>query len=410
VSQRFSEALRRIYPQVLAKTLARSRCLADAEDAVQDALAAALERWPSSGVPDSPEAWLLTVATHRLYDQHRSVRRHGALEQLADMSPWLRIALGEAEIAHGWKDDLLRLLFACCHPALEPGEGAALTLSTVVGLSVRELAAAFAVAPRSMEQRLTRARQRLRERGDGEGVGPGQAHERLDAVLRALYLLFNEGYWSTDDQAPIRADLCRLATGLARSLHEAFPGEPEVQGLLALFLLHDARRSARLSSGGQPVPLPEQDRTCWDQAAIASAAALLQAALARGRPGPLQIEAAISATHCRASSAEQTDWPEIAALYALLEVHKPTPAVRANRAFAAARAWGPAAGLALLEAAGDGLAHVDLVRGALLQELGALAPAREALLRAVAQARNAHERAAIGARLEQIDLATRRET
>jgi RNA polymerase sigma-70 factor (ECF subfamily) len=401
-------SLRRLYPRLLAKTLARTSSLPDAEDAVQDALAAALERWPRDGAPDSPEAWLLTVATRRFYDQTRRNKRQDALERLAAASPWVRPALGEPALAHGWQDELLRLLFACCHSALDPGEGAALTLSTVLGLSVRELAAAFAVAPRSMEQRLTRARQRLRERGDGEVVEP---ERRLDAVLRALYLLFNEGYWSTDEAVPIRADLCRLAMDLARSLHGAFPHEPEALGLLALMLLHDARREARLDSSGQPVPLPEQDRSRWDPQRILQATSLLEQALAQHRPGPLQIEAAISAVHCRAASPEQTDWPEIATLYALLEEHKPTPAVRTNRAFAAGRAWGPAVGLALLETAGlDAYPYVHLVRGALLQELGEPQAAREALLRAQALARNPHERASIEARLEQIDLALRRET
>ena len=267
-----AEEIRRVYPRVLAKTLALTRSLPDAEDAVHDAIERALESWPDGGRPDSAEAWLLTVAANCYRDRLRRVqreRRHeDAVATLAAMSPWVRIALGEPEIARGWKDELLGLLFACCHPALDAGESAALALSTVIGLSTDEIARAFVVAPRSMEQRLTRARQRLRERGDCEGAAPEDARERIEAVLRTLHLLFNEGYWSGDSEAPIRADLCRLAIGLGRSLMTTFPDVPEVGGLLALLLLHDARRGARLDEHGTPIPLPDQDRSRWDRAGI----------------------------------------------------------------------------------------------------------------------------------------------
>lgn len=196
------------------------------------------------------------------------------------LSPWARIAVAEPEVLRGFKDELLRLVFACCHPALEDGESAALALATVVGLSNDEIARAFVVAPRSMEQRLTRARKRLREKGDAFGTPPERGLARLPAVLRAIHLLFNEGYWSGEDEAPIRADLCRLAIGLARSLVETYPREAEAAGLLALLLLHDARRDARLDENGNLVPLPDQDRTRWDQAAITHATALLERALA----------------------------------------------------------------------------------------------------------------------------------
>jgi len=296
----------------------------------------------------------------------------------------------------------LRLLFACCHPALDPGESAALALATVLGLSVGEVAAAFVVAPRSMEQRLARARQRLRERGDYEGAAPERARDRVESVLRVTHLLFNEGYWSSRDEAPVRADLCRLAVGLARALHEAFPSESEAAGLLALVLLHEARRGARLDAKGEPVPLPEQDRARWDREGIALATALLERTLAQGRPGALQIEAAIAAVHCRARRADETNWAEIAALYALLESYRPAPAVRVNRAFAVARAAGPDAGLALLDEDGGsraaGYPYAHLVRGALLGELGRVEEARASLALAAAHARNPHERAQIHAR------------
>jgi RNA polymerase sigma-70 factor (ECF subfamily) len=410
-----AQVLRRLYPRVLAKTLARTKALPDAEDAVQDAIERALRAWPVTGAPDSPEAWLVTVAANahrdRLRRTERATRHEDALERLAGMSPWARIALGEAEVARGWKDELLRLLFACCHPALDDGESAALALATVVGLSTSEIAAAFVVAPRSMEQRLTRARLRLRARGDYEGTSPERGHERMGAVLRAIHLLFNEGYWSTSHDAPIRAELCRLALGLARSLFEAYPHAPEVAGLLALLVLHDARRGARLDERGEPVPLPEQDRGRWDHEAIERATALLEHALHAGEPGPFQTEAAIAAVHCRAAAADATDWGEIAALYALLEGFRPTPAVRVNRAVAVGRASGPAAGLALLEVQ-DGIdasryPYVHLVRGALLGELGRLDAARQALEQAEAQARNGHEAEQIRGRIAR--LGSRRE-
>jgi RNA polymerase sigma-70 factor, ECF subfamily len=413
-----AEELRRLYPRVIAKTLAFTRSLPDAEDAVQDATERALRSWPEEGKPVSPEAWLVTVAANSHRDRIRRTLREArnvdAVACLARMSPWVRIAMGEHEIARVWKDDLLRLLFACCHPALEPGESAGLALATVVGLSVDEIARAFLVAPRTMEQRLTRARRRLRERGHYEETPPQEAVGRLDAVLCVIHLLFNEGYWSGDDDAPIRGELCRLAIGLARSLHEAFPDQPEVVGLLALLLLHDARRGARMSEHGEPIALPDQDRRRWDGPGIAAATALLERALAEQRPGPFQIEAAISAVHCHAPIAEETDWREIASLYALLESHRPTPAVRVNRAFAVSRAVGAAAGLDLLDHGAAGEAadypYAHLVRGTLLEELGRAEEARASLCKAMACARNAHESVQIKARLDRLELdATRRE-
>jgi RNA polymerase sigma-70 factor (ECF subfamily) len=219
VAETPADTLRRLYPRVLAKTLGVARNLPDAEDAVQEAIARALATWPEQGRPEVPEAWLVTVAHNAFRDRARRAARENlhedAIEALAQMSPWVRIAVSEPEIARGWKDELLRLLFACCHPGLEVGESAALALATIVGLSTKEIAAAFVVAPRTMEQRLTRARQRLRERGDPDGADPDRSLDRLDAVLQAIVLLFNEGYWSSDGEAPIRAELCRLAIGLA---------------------------------------------------------------------------------------------------------------------------------------------------------------------------------------------------
>jgi RNA polymerase sigma-70 factor (ECF subfamily) len=398
--------LRVLYPRVLARALAYTHRLPDAEDAVQDAIVRALYTWPLTGKPESAEAWLVSVATNSHRDRLRRGKREechaGAIAALAEMSPWVRGAIASTEVARGWKDDLLRLIFACCHPALEVGESAALALATVLGLSSTEIAQAFAIAPRSMDQRLTRARRRLREAGDYEVPYPERARERLGAVLTSVWLLFNEGYWSSDDEAPIRGDLCRLAIGLGRSLREAFPSEPEALGLLALMLLHEARRPARTDASGAPVPLPDQDRSRWDREAIAEGTALLEGALNAGAPGPFQIEAAISATHCRARTAVDTDWNQIAELYALLEGSRPSAGVRINRAFAVARAHGAGAGLALLDESVSGYPYADLVRGALLEELGRDADAIAALERAATAARNAHEARQVRERIASI--------
>lgn len=404
-----ADAIRSVYPSVLGKLLGFTGALVDAEDAVHDAIERALSSWTAAKMPDSPEAWLVTVAQNAHRDRQRRARRtesHGdAVDVLAQLSPWARIAVAEPEVLRGFKDELLRLLFACCHPALEEGESAALALATVVGLSNDEIARAFVVAPRSMEQRLSRARKRLREKGDVEGTTPERGLARLPAVLRAIHLLFNEGYWSGDGEAPIRADLCRLAIGLARSVVETYPKEAEAGGLLALLLLHDARRDARLDAHGAPVPLPDQDRTRWDQGAIARATALLDRALAAGAPGPFQTEAAIAAVHARARSADATEWEEIAALYALLEGFRPTPGVRVNRAFALGRARGPRAGLELLARLDIDAAaypYVHLVRGALLADAGDGEGASRSLREAVRVARSEPERAQIERRISRL--------
>jgi RNA polymerase sigma-70 factor, ECF subfamily len=412
MSDPIADVLRSAYPKVLANTLAFTRSLPDAEDAVQEAIVRALETWSERGRPDSAEAWLITVARNAHRDRARRAAREELtgepLEVLARMSPWVRVAIGEPEIVRSWKDDLLRLLFACCDPSLESGESAALALSTMIGLSTREVAAAFVVAPRSMEQRLARARRRLKARGSVDDArAPEAMRDRLDAVMTTVFLLFNEGYWSTNEEHPIRVELCRLAIGLGNSLAELYPAESEVAGLVALMKLHDARRDARFSPHGTPIPLPEQDRRRWDYQAIRGAVALLDRALSAKRPGPFQIEAAISAVHCRAASADLTEWGEIADLYTLLESIRPTPAVRVNRAFAVGRADGPQAGLALLDAGGglevSSYPYMHLVRGALLEELGRHDEARNELARARDGARNAAERDQIERRMSALD-------
>lgn len=408
-SSAHADAIRAVYPNVLGKLLGFTGALVDAEDAVHDAIERALSSWTTSSLPDSPEAWLVTVAQNAHRDRQRRARRAenqgDAVALLAQQSPWARIAIAEPEVLRGFKDELLRLLFACCHPALEDGESAALALATVVGLSNDEVARAFVALPRTMEQRLSRARKRLREKGDALGTTPERGLARLPAVLRTIHLLFNEGYWSGEDETPIRADLCRLAIGLARSVTLTYPEEHEAAGLLALLLLHDARRDARLDESGNPVPLPAQDRTRWDQSAIASATALLDRALAACSPGPFQTEAAIAAVHSRAHSADATEWEEIASLYALLEDFRPTPAVRVNRAFALGKAKSPEDGLALLARADIDAAaypYVHLVRGALLADAGDGEAASRSLREAARCARNEQEHRQIEARISKL--------
>lgn len=405
-----AEAIRRAHPRVLAKLLAVTGTLADAEDAAQEAACRALSAWPSSGLPDAPEAWLVTVAHNAHRDRRRRDRRTEVvgeggevLDALAVGSPFARLVLPDERTGRGFDDELLRLLFACCHPALEDGESAALALATLLGLSTDEIARAFVAAPRAIEQRLARARKRLRERGDVEGTTPERGLARLPAVLRTVHLLFNEGYWSASDEAPIRADLCALSLSLARSLAAAFPREPEPLGLVALLVFHEARRPTRLDGEGRPVALPDQDRTAWDAGALAAGKEILDRALALGRPGPCQIEAAIAATHCAARSADETDWAEIAALYAILEAHRPTPAVRVNRAFALGRAKGAGEGLSLLDRGDIDVGrepYVHVVRGTLLAETGRTDEAVASLRAALGAARNTHERGRILARLQ----------
>jgi RNA polymerase sigma-70 factor, ECF subfamily len=401
--------LRRAYPPVLARLVRVTRDLAEAEDAVQEAMAKALVAWPGRELPASPEAWLARVAVNAHRDRQRKRRgeaRHGpALEALAARCPWSG-ALALAPDAWRWPDDALRLVFTCCDPVLGPDERAALALSAVAGLSTDELARAFFVGRDAMERRLGRARERLRERrGRYEVPAPAEAPERLKAVLATVHLVFNEGYWASGEGPPIRRELVGLSLGLARALEVLLPREPEVEGLLALLLLHAARLPAREGHDGRPRTLEEQDRSRWDAATIDEATALLREALERGRPGPYQIEAAIAAVHCSAACAEETDWLQIATLYEALERHRPGPVVRVNRAFAVGRALGAAEGLALLAPALEhpALAHYSyahLAHGALLAETGAARQAIAALERARDLAANGAERDQIERRIE----------
>jgi RNA polymerase sigma-70 factor, ECF subfamily len=322
--------------------------LGRAEDAVQDAYAAALAQWPVEGVPANPFGWLVSVARRKAIDELRREAKRAGKEAAAMREPGDQPQPGEPAAV---VDDELSLIFLCCHPALDPAARVALTLRCVAGLSTAEIAAAFLVPEATMAKRLVRAKAKIRDaRIRFRLPSPDELGERLPSVLRVIYLVFTEGHTASHGPALVRGELCDTAIYLARSLAGRLPAEPEAAGLLALLLLTDARRPARLDQEGALVLLADQDRSRWDQQLIAEGDTILQRALSLGRPGPYQIHAAIAACHSTVASASQTDWRQIALLYSELLHHEPTPVIEANRAVAVAMAEGPAAGLVILEA------------------------------------------------------------
>lgn len=346
---------------------------AAAEDAVQEALLAAAQQWPEQGLPDNPRAWLIRVAARRLTDQLRSEiarrRREAFLVQ------GVSIAVDPFD-APGGDDDPLILLFMCCHPALTAPSAIALTLRAVGGLTTAEIANAFLVPEATMAQRISRAKQSIKSSGAPFAM-PSEAEraERLAAVLHVLYLIFNEGYASSIGPTLQRVELATEAIRLARAAHAWLPNDAEVAGLLALMLLTDARRPARSGPDGALIPLDAQDRTLWDRAAIAEGTALLAETLPRGAVGPYQLQAAVAAVHDEAPRAEDTDWPQILALYSVLLRLSDNPMAALNHAIATAMVEGPAAGLARLEALDvpgrlAGHYRLDAVRAHLLEKAG----------------------------------------
>ncbi|MDG6107389.1 RNA polymerase sigma factor [Dactylosporangium aurantiacum] len=375
------EELRRLAPQVLGVLVRRHGQFDACEDAVQEALLAAAVQWPAEGMPDNPRGWLITVAGRRLTDQFRSedARRRRELAVAHEVS---HETSEPPDISD--KDDTLLLLFLCCHPALSSASQLALTLRAVGGLTTAQIAHAFMAPEATVAQRISRAKQKIRAAGAQFTLPPADERAgRLQVVLQVLYLIFNEGYTASSGEDLHRPELTTEATRLVREVHRLLPDDGEVAGLLALMLLTDARRAARTRPDGTLVPLAEQDRSRWHRAMIAEGVDLITRTLPKGPPGPYQLQAAIAAIHAEAPSAAGTDWPQIVALYQLLQRVAPNPMVTLNQAVAVAMAQGPAAGLRLLSTldGDDRLARhhrLAAVRAHLLEMSGDAAAARSA--------------------------------
>ncbi len=399
--------------RVVAALYASMRDFELVEDALQDAFVLALERWPRDGAPRNEGAWIMTAARHKAIDR---LRRESVLNRKkADLKTRLEREQEEANVdADEIPDERLKLIFTCCHPALAKEAQVALTLQVLGGLTTSEIARTFLVTPTTMAQRLVRAKRKIRDAGIPYHVPPaGAITERLDAVLSVLYLIFNAGYTALLGDNLIRHDLCAEAIRLARVLtlllakEPSLPEDAETLGLLALMLLHDSRRKARVTPDGALVPLEEQDRTRWDHQQIAEGLAILERALAMKAPGPFQIQAAISALHSRASSPAETDWTQIAVLYAMLSQVMPSPIVELNRAVAIAMAESLECGLSLLSRLeeADALSGYHLFHAAradLLRRSGKFDEACIAYTRALELCQNNAERAFFQRRLTEI--------
>jgi RNA polymerase sigma-70 factor (ECF subfamily) len=409
VSQAVAEAFRRDWGQVVATLIRLTGDWDLAEDCAQDAFALAVERWPRDGIPDRTGAWLTTAARNRAIDRlRRDAVGAAKLREVALLAATGTGVPDGGTVTGGVPDDRLRLMFTCCHPALALESRVALTLRTLAGLSTAEIARAFLVPEQTMAKRLVRAKQKIRRAGIPYRVPP--AHllpERTGGILAVLYLLFNEGYAATSGADLIRQGLCAEAIRLARLLAGLLPADPEVRGLLALMLLHHARRDTRVDETGVLVTLEHQDRTRWDRRQIDEGMQLLEGALRRGAAGPYQVQAAIAACHAGAATADDTDWRQIAVLYRQLARMAPSPVVELNRAVAVAMADGPAAGLALVDdlAASGALAGYHLLpatRADLLRRLDRPVEAAAAYRAALALVATGAERRYLAARLAEM--------
>ena len=400
-----TRAFREEWGQIVATLIRLTGDWDLAEESAQDAFAQALQRWPRDGVPRRPGAWLTTTARNRATDRLRREAAGAAKLRQAAMLSVPDEPGEDAAAVSGVPDDRLRLMFTCCHPALAFEARVALTLRTLAGLTTAEIARAFLLSEEAMSKRLVRAKRKIRNAGIPFRVPP--AHllaERTASVLGVLYLLFNEGYAASAGADLVRQNLTGEAIRLARLLVELLPDDPEAGGLLALMLLHDARRAARINAAGELVPLEDQDRGRWDASQIAEGARLLEATLRRGRAGPYQVQAAIAACHSTAPSAADTDWAQVASLYGQLERLVPSAVVRLNRAVAVGMRDGPAAGLALveqLEQAGElaGYHLLPATRADLLRRLGRTDEAAAAYREALALATTDPERRYLTRRL-----------
>ena len=401
-------ALTSARPQAVGALLRYFRDLDTAEEAFQDACLRALKNWPVNGPPRDPAAWLIMVGRNSGIDAARRRSKQQALpseDAISDLDD-VEAPLAERLDGADYRDDILRLLFICCHPDLPAVQQVAVALRIVCGLSVKQIARAFLVGESAMEQRITRAKARIGQSNVGfDTPGPAERSERLAAVAAVIYLIFNEGYSTTGEEADRKAPFAEEAIRLARLLLRLFGTEPEIMGLTALMLLQHSRAPARFAPCGELILLEDQDRALWNQALIAEGLALIDKALRHAAPGPYQVQAAIAAMHARAASAQDTDWRQIDALYAALERMTPSPVVTLNRAVAVSKTTGPEAALAMIEPLAQPLASYFYfygVKGAFLMQLGRNPEAREAFNRAISLAGAAAEAAHIRLHLDRL--------
>jgi RNA polymerase sigma-70 factor, ECF subfamily len=401
-------ALTAARPRALAALVRYFRDLDAAEEAVQNACLRALNTWPQNGPPRDPAAWLILVGRNFAVDTLRRQARQVPLppEDIISDVDDAEAALAERVDEAHYRDDILRLLFVCCHPDLPATQQIALALRVISGLTVKEIARAFLLTESAAEQRITRAKRRVADaKVPYETPGPVERAERLAAVAAVIYLIFNEGYAASGGEAHVRAPLCEEAIRLARLLLRLFPAEPEIMGLTAMLLLQHARTPARLDADGAIVLLEDQDRSRWDRAMIAEGLALLDKAMRHRRPGPYQVQAALAALHARAARPEDTDWNEIEVLYATLERMQPSPVVTLNRAVAVSKARGAAPALEMIEPLAQELSgyfYYFGVRGALLLQLGRREEAKIAFDQAIARANTVAEAAHIRMQIDRL--------